>query len=208
MRTAKVLVGLLLFLCLPGTAGAQFVGLGGGRLLSQNLADDATAGAFGTPRAESETGGIFALDVGFRRFKNIVLGVHYSSSGADLRIERGDAFGSRADVELKAHTFTFDTRVRTPSAFSFRLYGLAGAGLTRFGLDVKQEVENPFPGGAPDHITSFVLTYGGGVERHLHQLVHLRLEVRDYLTPASEQLFAPGGSWHRLAVIGGITIGL
>jgi opacity protein-like surface antigen len=125
-----------------------------------------------------------------------------------MRIQRGDAFGSSAEVELSAHTVTFDTHVRTPSAFSFRLYGLAGAGVTRFGVDVKREVEIPFPGGAPDNITSFVFTYGGGVERHLHQLVHLRLEVRDYLTPVSKQLYEPGGTWHRLAVIGGITIGL
>ena len=143
-----------------------------------------------------------------RWFRYVSAGLHYSSATTDLRIQRGDAVGSSAELKLSAHTFTFDTRVRTPSAFRFRLYGLAGAGVMRFGLDVKQELENPFPGGAPDNITSFVFTYGGGVERHLHQLVHLRLEVRDYLTPAPEQLFAPGVTWHRLAVIGGITIGL
>ena len=200
---------LFAFLLISGRAAhAQFLAIGGGKLLPRNLAGQIPETNRGIARSESESGGIFALDVGMRWFPFVSSGLHYSSATTDLRIQRGDAFGSSAEVELSAHTFTFDTRVRTPSVFSFRLYGLAGAGVTRFGVNVKREVEVPFPGGAPDNITSFVFTYGGGVERHLHQLVHLRLEVRDYLTPVPKQLFAPEGTWHRLAVIGGITIGL
>ena len=80
--------------------------------------------------------------------------------------------------------------------------------MTRFSLDVRQEVENPFPDGAPGGLTSFVFTYGGGIERHLRQLIHLRFEVRDYVSPVSAHLYRPGGLWHRMAVSGGITIGL
>ena len=97
-------------------------------------------------------------------FPYVSSGLHISFSSADMLLARGDAFGSSAKVELSARTITFDTRVRTPSAYRFRFYGLAGIGLTRFGLDVKSEVEVPFPGGAPDKVTSFVITYGAGIE--------------------------------------------
>jgi hypothetical protein len=199
MRIPVVL--LLLILC-ASPASAQFVGIAGGRSLPLDL------GGGSSERSEFPHGGYFALDFGMRAFPLINMGVHFSSSGSDARLRRGDALGSRADVDLSAKTVTFDTRFRSPFVSSFRFFGLAGAGVTRFGLDVKQEVENPFPGGAPGGVTSFVFTYGGGIERHLHQLVHLRIEVRDYVSPASTQLYRPGGLWHRVAVSGGITIGL
>jgi hypothetical protein len=109
---------------------------------------------------------------------------------------------------VSAKTFTFETRFRSPFYSSFRFFGLGGAGITRFGLDVKTEIENPFPGGAPGGLTAFVFTYGGGIERHIHQLLHLRLEVRDYVSPVPSELYRPGGLWHRVAVMGGITLGL
>ena len=73
---------------------------------------------------------------------------------------------------------------------------------------LRREVGNPFLDGAPGGLTSLFLPNGSGVERHLRQLVHLRLEVRDYVLPVSTQLHRPGGLWHRVVVIGGITIGL
>ena len=196
---------LLLLLCLSSAAHAQFLGIAGGRNFPQDLGRPSSGAS---PRSEFGHGGFFSLDVGLPAFRFVTMGVHYSSSGSDLRLERGDAFGSRADAHLSAKTVTFDTRVRSPFVSSFRFFGLGGAGVTHFGLDVNQAVENPFPGGAPGGLTSFVFTYGGGIERHLRQLAHLRIEVRDYVSPVSTQLYRPGGLWHRVAVIGGITIGL
>jgi hypothetical protein len=197
----KIFALFLLLLGLP-SAQAQFIGFAGGRNLPRDL------GAGSAERSGFDNGGYFAVDAGLRRFRLVTLGVHFSLAGSDLGLTRGDALGSSANLGLSAKTVTFDTRVRSPFVSSFRFFGLAGAGVTRFGVDVKQEVENPFPQGAPGGITSFVFTYGGGIERHLHQLVHLRFEVRDYVSPVSTDLYRPGGLWHRLAVSGGITIGL
>ncbi len=209
VQAAKVLCRILLFFCVAQLAQGQFLGIGVGGLFSQDLSDGTAAGpVLGSARSEFDNGRIITLDAGTRVFPYVSSGLHISFSSADMLLARGDAFGSSAKVELSARTITFDTRVRTPSAYRFRFYGLAGVGLTRFGLDVKSEVEVPFPGGAPDKVTSFVITYGAGIERHLHQLVHLRLEVRDYQTYISNQLFQPGGAWHRVAVIVGITVGL
>ncbi|MEE8177211.1 MAG: outer membrane beta-barrel protein [Acidobacteriota bacterium] len=209
VQAAKVLCGILLFFCVAQLAQGQFLGIGGGGLFSKDLGGGTAAGPVpGSARSEFGNGRIFTLDVGTRVYPYVSSGLHYSFSSADMLLVRGDAFGSSAEAELSAHTITFDTRVRTPSAKRFRFYGLAGVGITRFGLDVKSELEVPFPGGAPDNVTSFVITYGAGFERHLRQLVHLRLEVRDYQTFISDQLFQPGGAWHRVAVIGGITVGL
>jgi len=74
-------------------------------------------------------------------------------------------------------------------------------------LNVKNQTEVPFPGGTPGNITSPVFTYGGGVEKKLVPLVRARFEVRDYLTPISDQLFRPGGSWHRVGVVAGVVLG-
>lgn len=177
--------------------------------MPQDLGNGKVTGSdFRPARSEFSNGGMFALDAGLRVFPFVSAGLNYSFSKADLRLVRSDVFGSSAVVELSAQTITFDTRARTPSASGFRFYGLAGVGLTRFGLDVKREAGTPFPGGAPDSVTSFVFTYGAGVEKHLRQLVHLRLEARDYLTPISDQLFRPGGAGHRVVLIGGFTVGL
>jgi len=205
----KITTRIFLFwvlLSASSAAQAQFIGFAGGRNLPRDL------GTGSSERSGFDNGGYFALDVGLRRFRLVTLGVHFSLAGSDLRLERGDvrgdALGSRADVDLSAKSVTFDTRLRSPFVSSFRVFGLAGAGVARYGLDVKQAVENPFPSGVPGGITSFVFTYGGGIERHLHQLVHLRFEMRDYVSPVSTQLYRPGGLWHRVAVSGGITIGL
>ncbi len=209
VQAAKVFRGIFLFFCMAQLAQGQFLGIGVGKIFSKDLGGGTAAGSeFGSARSEFGNSRIFTLDAGTRVFPYVSSGLHYSFSSTDMLLARGDAFGSSAAAELSAHTITFDTRVRTPSAYRFRFYGLAGVGFTRFGLEVKSEVEVPFPGGAPDKMTSFVITYGAGVERHLRQLVHLRLEVRDYQTYISTQLFQPGGAWHRVAVIGGITVGL
>lgn len=209
MKILQVLFPTLLFFWIAPLAQGQFLGVGGGGLLPQDLTGENAAEAVSRPpRSEFSNGGIFTLDAGLRRFRYGTAGFHYSFSSTGLHLERGDAFGSSAEIGLTAHTITADLRARAPSAYRFRFFGLAGAGLTRFGLEVKRAVEVPFPGGAPAGFTSFVFTYGAGVERHLHQLLHLRLEARDYLTPVSEQLFRPGGLWHRVVIIGGFTLGL
>ena len=157
--------------------------------------------------ADFTKSGILAVDAGIGFFPFLSGGLHYSFARPELFLRRGDAFGSSARVDLSAHTLTFDGRFRTPQVAGFRLYALAGAGFTRFTLDVKQTVEVPFPRGAPDTVLAPVGTFGGGIERSVAPFVHLKLEVRDYVTPISSQFFAPGGAWHRVSAIGGIVLG-
>ena len=187
---------------------AQFIAVGGGGLLPQNLSAPAPAGRVGGPAgADFSRSGILAVDAGIGFFPFLTGGLHYSFSRPELFLRRGDAFGSSARVDLSAHTITFDGRFRTPQVAGFRLYALAGVGFTRFNLDVKQAVEVPFPGGAPENVLTPVGTFGGGIERSVAPFVHFKLEARDYITPISDQFFRPGGVWHRVAVIGGIVVG-
>ena len=204
-RTCRFVVFLVL-LAIP--AQAQFISVGGGRLFSQDLSAAAQQGQVGGPASSQfDHSGLLAVDVGFPMLPFLGGAVHYSYSRPDLFLKRGDAFGSSAQGELLTHTLTFDARFRTPEAFGVRLYALAGAGLSRFNLDVEQLVEIPFPGGTPEGFISPVFTFGGGVEKTIFPLIRLKLEVRDYVTPISKELFRPGGGWHRVAVIGGIVLG-
>lgn len=205
---ARRLLLLLFLVWLAPLAHAQYIAVGGGGLFSQDLSSAAPAGTVGGPaRSEFSNSGILAVDAGIGFLPFLAAGLHYSYARPELFLRRGDAFGSSARVDLSAHTLTFEARLRTPQIAGFRLYGLAGAGFSRFALDVKQAVEIPFPGGAPDNILSAVGSVGGGIERSVAPLVHLKLEARDYITPISEKFYRPGGTWHRTAIIGGILLG-
>jgi len=206
MRKAHYLSLFLLWFA--PLAHAQYIAVGGGGLFPRDLSSAQADGAVGGPaRAEFSNTGILAVDAGFGFLPFLAAGLHYSYARPELFLRRGDAFGSSARMDLGAHTLTFEGRLRTPEIAGFRLYGLAGVGFTRFALDVKQAVEIPFPGGAPDNVHSAVFAVGGGIEKSVAPLVHLKLEARDYITPISEQFFRPGGTWHRTAIIGGIVLG-
>lgn len=189
-------------------ARAQFISVAGGGVFPQDRSAAPPPGQVGGPAiSDFRRAGIITADAGAGIFPFVTAGVHYSYARPQLFLRRGDAFGSSADVDLKAHTVTFDTRVRTPQAFGFRAYGLAGGGITRFNLDPRRQVEVPFPGGAPSSVTSGVFTFGGGVEQSVLPYVRLKVEVRDYLGAIPKALFQPGGTWHRVAVVGGLTLG-
>lgn len=206
IRKPHHLVLFLLLLAPP--VHAQYIAVGGGGLFSRDLNSGQAGGVVGGPaRSEFSNSGILAVDAGVGFFSLLTAGLHYSYARPELLLRRGDAFGSSARVDLSAHTLTFEGRLRTPQIAGFRLYGLAGVGFTRFALDVREAVETPFPRGAPDNVLSAVFPVGGGIEKSLTPLVHLKLEVRDYITPVSERFFQPGGAWHRTAIIGGIVLG-
>ncbi len=199
---------VLFLLCLAPPAWGQFIAVAAGGVFSQDRSAAAPSGRVGGPAlSDFSRAGIITVDAGASVFPFVTAGVHYSFSRPELFLRRGDAFGSSALVDLGTHTVTFDARVRTPQAFGFRVYGLAGGGFSRFNLDIKRQVEVPFPSGAPRSLTSPVFTFGGGVEQSVLPLVRLKLEVRDYLTPISERLFQPGGAWHRVVMVGGLVVG-
>lgn len=207
-RGLRIGAFLLLSACWALSARAQFVAFSVGGLLSQDLSSETPQGQIGGPaRSQFDNGGMYAIEAGFPLLPFVGGAVHYSHSRPELSLSRGDAFGSSARAELPTHTLTFDARLRTPELAGVRLYGLAGVGFSRFSLEVKQAVEVPFPAGAPDRVVSPVFTYGGGVQKSLLPGVGIKLEVRDYWTAASEDLFRPGGGWHRVAVMVGVVLG-
>lgn len=188
-------------------ARAQYIAFGAGGLFPQDQSKEIVSGIAGPTRSEFGRSGLLALDAGVGFLPFLGAGLHYSYSSPELILRRGDAFGSSARSDLGAHTLTFDARVRTPHFAGFRVYGLVGGGFTRFTVNLKQVVEIPFPDGDPDKVISPVFTMGGGIEKSVAPLVHLKFEVRDYVTPISRDFFEPGGAWHRFAVIGGIVFG-
>jgi hypothetical protein len=192
--------------CAAVTAGAQSIGLSAGGIFPSDL-QEAVGGSGAAARAEFSTARIISVDAGMNLLPFISGEIHYSHSTPELLLVRADAFGSRAQIDLSSHTLTFGGRLRTPEVFGVRLYGLLGAGLSRFNLDVREQVEQPFPQGAPEKLLAPVLTYGGGFERGLLPLVRWKFEVRDDVSPISEKLFGPGGTWHRVQVTAGIVIG-
>ena len=221
MRLCAVCGLILLFVgVVPATRG-QYLAIGGGGVFSQDLSSASQILPLASPqptqvpiirtpgpeRSNFTASGLLAVDAGIGFFPLFSAGLHYSYARPELSLTRGDFFGSSALVNLSAHPLTFDARLRTPPVFGLRLFGLLGGGFSRFTLDVKRQVEVPFPGGAPDDALSPVFTFGGGIEKSVSPLVRLKFEVRDYVTGVSETLFRPGGAWHRVAVIGGIVLG-
>ena len=219
MRLRAVCGLILFFVGVVPAARGQYLAIGGGGVFSQDLSSESQILPLASPQptqapiapgpgqSNFTASGLLAVDAGIGFCPLFSAGLHYSYARPELSLTRGDFFGSSALVNLSAHTLTFDARLRTPEIIGYHLYGLLGGGFSRFTLDVKRQVEVPFPGGAPDDALSPVFTFGGGIEKNVSPLVRLKFEVRDYVTGVSETLFRPGGAWHRVAVIGGIVLG-
>ena len=208
MKLNKLHYLILLSFCFASAANAQFVSVAAGELLPQDLSSAPLAGRIGgAARANFTRPSIVAVDGGIGFLPFFGIGLHYSRSRPELTLRRGDAFGSSALVDLGANTLTFDARFHTLRFSGFRAYGFVGGGFTRFTLNVKSQVEVPFPKGVPGNLTAPIATYGGGLEKKLFPYIAAKLEVRDYLTPIPSSLYQPGGVWHRVAVLGGIVLG-
>jgi len=104
-----------------------------------------------------------------------------------------------APQDLPTHTLTLDARVHSPEAKGFRVFGLAGVGLTHFSS----------PGTTafgPSSSTHAVFDYGAGVERRIVGPFRVRAEVRDYFT-SSLYAGTGTGSWNRIVFTGGLVFG-
>jgi hypothetical protein len=203
-----------LFLCLlltvigwPFAAQAQYVAVGGGGVFSKGFSGPAQTGIGGVAQADFSKSGVLSLDGGVGVFPFLDGGIHYSLSKPELSLRRGDSFGSSAVVGLTAHTLTFDARMHTPNVSGFRLFGLVGAGFSRYQLTSIKQVEVPFSRGAPDSVLTPVFTYGAGIERSLLPFIRWKFEARDDVSRMPKEFFQPGGVWHRPQVVVGIVIG-
>ena len=188
---------------------AQYLGIGLGRSFGTDLnaAASSTPSALNPLSAGLRDSNVLTIEAGGSFLRYLRSGIHYGYARPEAFLSRGDAFGSRAELQLRAHVLTFDIGLRTPELAGLRLFGVAGAGVGRFNIEVLDQVEVPFPSGPPDSLVVPVLAYGGGVEQEFLPGVRWKAELRDEWTSAPEDLFRPGGSWHRVLLSAGLVFG-
>ena len=193
MKTAFFLLAVL---CGVRSASAQFVSIGGGAVFPQDRQGTAAGATIVT--ANWGRSGIVTLDAGMGFLPLLAGSLHYSYARPDLF--RSGSFGT-ALSRVGTHTLTLDARLRSPEIGGLRVFGFAGVGFSRanagLATAVSLSTRDTFP----------VFTFGGGVEKRIAPLLHVKGELRDYLSGIPESLFSPGGSWHRVAATGGITLG-
>lgn len=207
--TKSLLVFTALLLLDASSARAQYFGIGLGRTFGDDLAAGVAAvpGALNPLAAGIRGGNTLVIEAGANYLRFLRTGIHYNYSRPEGFLRRGDAFGSRAELQLRAHTLTIDLGLRSPEFAGFRIFGVGGAGAGRFNVEVKETVEVPFPGGPPEDIVVPVAAFGGGIEHQFLPNIRWKAEVRDEWTSAPEDLFRPGGGWHRVLVSAGLIFG-
>jgi hypothetical protein len=201
IHSRTVLLALLL-IAFPATGRAPYVSIAVGGQPGKTI--NAETGA---ARADFDTATVFGVGFGWGPIPYAGLQAYYSHATPELTWSRGDALGSRAVADISTHTLTLEGRIHTPTFARFRLYGFVGGGASRFNVDIKEQLEVPFPGGEPDSVVSSVLTYGGGVERIFFPYLRWRLEVRNNVSDLPDELLLGDRKWNRPQFAAGILIG-
>jgi hypothetical protein len=206
---SRIIIPAILVMACAMPLHAQYLGIGLGRTFgdSSSAAASSVPGNLNKLSAEIRGANTLVLEAGANYLHFLRSGIHYNYSRPEGFLARGDAFGSSAILQLRAHTLTFDLGVRTPQFSGLRLFGVAGVGAGRFVVQVKETVEVPFPSGPPDSLVVPVVAYGGGLEHEFLPGVRWKAEVRDEWTSAPQDLFRPGGKWHRVLASVGILLG-
>jgi hypothetical protein len=190
-------------------ARAQHVAISGGGIFLPYLSSPPSAGTVGgLERADFSDSPMLAVDAGVYFFSFLGAGLHYSYSRPELRLFRGDAFGSSARVGLGVHTVAFEALLRSRPKHGVRAFVFCGAGFSSFLLDVKEQVEVPFARmKPPGREVTPVFTFGGGLEKRVAPWISGKIEIRDYVGSVPASFYRPGGSWHRPSVVAGIVLG-
>ena len=119
MKITKEVIFLTLLFLAASAAHAQFLGIAGGRNLPRDLGRGSQGGS--QERSEFPHGGYFSLDVGMRAFPFVTMGVHYSSAGSDLRLNRGDSRAERVmNLKIKLWGAPYRKRIFLQSTREFR----------------------------------------------------------------------------------------
>ncbi len=206
----KPIYSLILFcLCFTPAAHAQHISVAVGGLIPKSPSGSGTVASI-FQSADFRKSPIVTVDAGAGFLPLVDANVHYSYSQPDVSIRKSGIAGSpgsTAEVGLGGHTVTIEAQVHPPRPLRFGLYGFAGAGVTRFQVDLKSQSGSPFPSGLPDVITSPVFTFGVGVEKKLLPLIAAKVELRDYTGSVPKKLYDPGGAWNRVAIVAGIVLG-
>ena len=190
-------------------ARAQHVAISGGGVFMPYRSSPPRPGTVGgLERADFSDSPMLAVDAGVYFFSFLGAGFHYSYSRPELRLFRGDAFGSSARVGLRVHTVAFEALLHSRRMHGVRAFAFCGAGFSSFLLDVKEQVEVPFARmKPPGREVTPVFTFGGGLENRVAPWLSGKIEIRDYVGSVPASFYRPGGSWHRPSVVAGIILG-
>ena len=162
------------------------------------------AGGAGVYRNASVTGGAGSADIGFSTqwAAGVVIGENlyrrlggefrYTYRAGDLRLKNG---GQEATMEGRAHALHYDLLLHaTPKEAKIRPFAALGGGIKVYQGTGKEGAVQPLSNFALLTKTDQVeplLSFGGGVKFDFSPHAQLRVDLRDYVTPAPERLFAP-----------------
>jgi hypothetical protein len=179
----------------------EFTPLAGYRMGGEFRAEDGVAGT-----NDLEDGSSFALDIGLYRDATSFYEVFYNRRDAGLRT----ADEALRDVDIRVEYFHLGGTLLFPQARGYTGYVSLTAGLAR--LDA--------PSGGYDTERKLSASLGGGVRFPLHDVVHVTLGVRAYMTFVDSEcdlicvsadgaaeclLRASGRTWWELEAQAGLT---
>jgi hypothetical protein len=179
--------------------------------LAQNHWEIGAAGGGGVYHNASVSAGAGSADIGFATqwAGGVVIGENlyqrlggefrYTFRDGDLRLKTG---GQQAAMEGRAHALHYDLLLHaTHREAKVRPFGAIGGGIKVYQGTGKEAAFQPLSGFALLTKTDQVeplLSFGGGVKVSIARHAIVRVDVRDYVTPTPERLFAParGGKIH------------
>ena len=112
--------------------------------------------------------------------------------------------GSAAGLARSSNYFTPGVRLKFPAGNRFSFYGAVGGGMAQFG-DKDAVMNGQLTAAEDTSIAHPAADFGGGVDVRLNSCLSLRVDGRDYVTPAgfggttgrNHALFAAGIVLHR-----------
>jgi len=116
----------------------------------------------------------------------------YTFRDGDLRLKTG---GQEASMEGRSHALHYDVLIHAaPKEAKIRPFGAVGAGIKVYQGIGKEASFQPLSSFAlltkTDQVEPLI-SFGGGVKFLVSSHAQVRLDVRDYVTPTPDRLFAP-----------------
>ena len=165
------------------------VGGAGGGGVYRNASVTGTAGSADVGFASQWAGGVVIGEDLYRRLSGEF---RYTFRDGDLKLKTG---GQEATMEGRAHALHYDLVLHAaPKEAKVRPFGAIGGGIKVYQGTGKEAAFQPLSGFALLTKTDQVeplLSFGGGVKVSVARHAVVRVDVRDYVTPTPERLFAP-----------------
>jgi len=182
-------LGLFLVLSYSCVAQNWEIGGAGGTGIYRNASVANPAGSAEIGFATQWAGGVV---IGENLYRRLGGEFRYTFRDGDLRLQNG---GQEASMEGRAHALHYDLLMHaTPREAKVRPFGALGGGIKVYQGTGKEAAFQPLSSFALLTKTDQgepLLSFGGGVKVWLSRHATVRVDVRDYVTPTPERLFAP-----------------